>query len=53
MFGGAGVLPGQRGDDAVELGMHGRSVCLVEDGADLGGHVRLALLGTLVNRLRR
>jgi hypothetical protein len=38
---------GQGGHDPVELSVHGGGVGLVEDGADLGGHVRLGGFGHL------
>jgi hypothetical protein len=47
VFGGVGVLFGQRGYDAIELGVHGLGVGLVEDGADLGGDMGLGGLGDL------
>jgi hypothetical protein len=44
VLGGVGEPLGQRGDDPVELGMHRFGVGLVEDGAHLGGYVRLRRL---------
>ncbi|MDT4948229.1 MAG: hypothetical protein QOJ37_824 [Pseudonocardiales bacterium] len=47
MLGRLGVVVGQGGHDPVELGVHGRGVGLVEDGADLGGNVGLGGFGHL------
>jgi len=41
VLGGVTELLAQRGDDPVVLRVHGVGVGLVEDGAHLGGHVRL------------
>jgi hypothetical protein len=41
VFGRFGVVVGQGGHDAVELGVHRVGVGLVEDGADLRSHGRL------------
>jgi hypothetical protein len=53
VLGGVGEALGQRGHDPVELGRHGVGVGLVEDGAHLGGHVRLRRFRHAVSRLRQ
>ena len=45
VLGCLGVFAGHSGHDPVELGVYGRGVGLVEEGADLGGHVRLRAFG--------
>ena len=53
MLGGLEEPLGQRGDDPVELGVHGLGVGLVEDGAYLGATCGCAERSTLVSKLRR
>jgi len=45
MLGRVGVGVGQGCNHPIELGVHGRGVGLVEDGADLSGHVWLRRFG--------
>lgn len=47
VLGRLGVVVGQGRHDAVELGVYGGGVGLVEDGADLGRHGRLGGFGHL------